>query len=61
VSWAAYRPKRSEHVVLIELEDASQNDLLALLSAIETCLSANDIETVRLDLDGKHYLFFTAK
>lgn len=54
---AAYRPKCSQRTVLIELDDTSQKDLLALLSAIETCLVANDIGSVRLELDGENYLF----
>ena len=56
---AAYGPKRSQRTVVIELEDPSQRDLLALLSAIETCLIANDIGTVRLHVDGENYLFAT--
>lgn len=53
---AAYGPKRSRQLVLIELEERSQSDLLSLLSALETCLSENDIRSVRLQLDGHKYL-----
>jgi hypothetical protein len=53
---AAYGPKRSRRSVLIELEEPSQSDLLHLLSALETCLSENDIRSVRLTLDGEKYL-----
>jgi hypothetical protein len=53
---AAYGPKRSRRLVLIELEERSQSDLLSLLSALETCLSENDIRSGRLQLDGHKYL-----
>ena len=53
---AAYHPRRSRRSVLIELEEPSQSDLLKLLSALETCLSENDIRSVRLTLDGQKYL-----
>ena len=53
---SVYAPKRSRRTVLIELEERSQTDLLALLTAVETCLSANDIRTVRVAIDGKRYL-----
>jgi hypothetical protein len=52
---AVYSPKRSKRSILIELEERSQTDLLALLAAVETCLSANDIRSVRVELDGKKY------
>jgi hypothetical protein len=52
---AVYSPKRSKRSILIELEERSQMDLLALLAAVETCLSANDIRSVRIELDGKSY------
>ncbi len=56
---AAYSPKHLRGSVLIELEEPSQRDLLALLSAIETCLVTNDIGSVRLQVDGDNYLFAT--
>jgi hypothetical protein len=56
---AAFGPKHSRRSVLIELEETSQTDLLALLSAVETCLVANDISSVRLEVDGEKYLFAT--
>jgi hypothetical protein len=40
---------------VIELEERSHTDLLALLTAVETCLSANDIRAVRIAIDGKKY------
>ena len=56
---AAYSPRPSQRSVLIELDEASHTDLLALLSAVETCLVANDIRSVRLEVDGENYLFAT--
>ena len=53
---AAFSPKRSQRSVFIELEEPSQSDLLGLLSALETCLSENEIRSVRLTLDGNKYL-----
>jgi hypothetical protein len=53
---AAYSPKRSRRSVLIELQERSQSDLLDLLSVLETCLSENDVRSVRLTLDGQKYL-----
>jgi hypothetical protein len=53
---AVYSPKRSRRVVLIELDEHLQTDLLALLTAIETCLVANDIGAVRLAVDGTEYV-----
>jgi hypothetical protein len=53
---AVYSPKRSRRVVLIELDEHLQTDLLALLSAIETCLVANDIGAVRIAVDGTEYV-----
>lgn len=52
----AFGPKRSRRSVFIELEEPSQSDLLGLLSALETCLSENEIRSVRLTLDGNKYL-----
>jgi hypothetical protein len=53
---AVYSPRRSRRVVLIELDEHLQTDLLALLTAIETCLVANDIGTVRIAVDSKEYV-----
>jgi len=53
---SVYAPERRRRSVLIELESPSANDLLALLSAVETCVSANDIMSVQVELDGKRYL-----
>jgi hypothetical protein len=53
---AVYSPMRlRQRTVLIELQDGSNNELLTLLSAIETCVSENDIRSVRVNLDGETY------
>jgi hypothetical protein len=53
---SAYSPKRTRHAVLVVLEERSETDLLAVLSALESCLLANDIRSVRLELDGRPYM-----
>jgi hypothetical protein len=53
---AVYSPKRSRRSILIELEERSQTDLTALLAAVETCLIANDVRSVRVELDGRAYM-----
>jgi hypothetical protein len=53
---ASYSPTRSRQSILIELDGSSETDVLALLSAVKTCLSANDIPTVRVELDGRAYM-----
>jgi hypothetical protein len=50
-----YSPRRYRRLILLELEEGSQTDPLALLAAVETCLSANDIRSVRITLDGRRY------
>jgi hypothetical protein len=52
---SVYAPRQSRGSVVIELDDTSPTDLLALLSAVETCLTANDIPAVRVAMDGKAY------
>jgi hypothetical protein len=42
--------------VFIELEGRSEAEVLGLLAAVETCLSANDIPNVRIELDGGSYV-----
>jgi hypothetical protein len=57
---SVYSPKRARRAVLIEVEAESQTALLALLSAVETCLSANDIPSVRVEIEGKSYMMAPA-
>jgi hypothetical protein len=51
---SVYAPRRAGRAIVIELE-ASTVDLLALLSAIGTCVAANDIRSVFVDLEGEKY------
>ena len=51
-----YTPKRARRTILVELEQRSETDVLALLSAVETCLTANDIPSVRVELDDRVYM-----
>ncbi len=54
---AAYSPVESHRTLSIDLDgDRSEQRLLGLLSAIETCVNANDIRSVRVELDGRPYL-----
>lgn len=45
---AAHSPTRSRGVILVEVEDWSEADVLGVLAAVETCLSANEIRSVRI-------------
>lgn len=53
---AVYSPKRSRRTILFEVEERSETDLLSVFTALETCLSANDIRSVRVELDGHSYM-----
>jgi hypothetical protein len=53
---AVYAPRRSRRSILIELKGRSEAEVLGLLAAVETCLSANDIPNVRIELDGTSYV-----
>jgi len=44
---AAYSPTRSRSGIQIELEERSEADVLGVLAAVETCLNANEIRSVR--------------
>lgn len=52
---AAYSPKLLRGAIFIEIEERSASDLLAPLSAVETCIAANDIRSVGVELDGQKY------
>jgi hypothetical protein len=52
---AVYNPERRRRTVVIELDERSHADLLALLTAIETCVAENGIRSVGLELDGQSY------
>ncbi len=53
---ALYSPTRSRRAVLVELEERSEGAVLGVLAAVETCLSANEIPSVHVELDGRSYL-----
>ncbi len=53
---AAYSATRSRRAILVELEERSETDVLGVLAAVETCLSANEIRSVRIQLDGRSYM-----
>jgi hypothetical protein len=42
--------------ILIELEEGSGADVLGVLAAVETYRSANEIRSVRIQLDGRSYM-----
>jgi hypothetical protein len=52
---AVYSPRRLRRSIQLELEERSQTDLLAMLAAVETCLGANEIRSVRIEPDGRSY------
>jgi hypothetical protein len=53
---APYSPTRSRRVILVELHERSETDVLGLVAAVETCLNANEIRSVHVELDGRSYL-----
>ncbi len=53
---AAYAPTLARSAVLVELDERSESDVLGVLTAVETCLNANDIRSVRIQLDGRSYM-----
>jgi hypothetical protein len=57
---SSYYPNRAGRVITIELEERAEIGLLGLLAAVETCLSANEIRSVRIELDGHPYLLAPA-
>jgi hypothetical protein len=57
---AAYAPTFFRGEVLIELDERSETDVLGVLAAVETCLSANEIRSVRVELDGCFYMMAPA-
>jgi len=53
---AVYAPRRVHDGICVEIDERSTMDLLALLSAIEACIAANDIRSVGIELDGQKYM-----
>jgi hypothetical protein len=57
----AYSPTRVRLNVSIEVGDRSEAELLSVLSALERCVLANDIGSVRLELDGRPYMLAASR
>jgi hypothetical protein len=53
---AAYSPTRSGRAVTVEVEERSETAVLGLLAAVETCVTANEIRSVRIELEGRSYM-----
>lgn len=53
---SAYAPTQVRRAVLVEIDDRSEAGVLGVLAAVETCLKANDIRSVHIELDGRSYL-----
>jgi hypothetical protein len=53
---AAHSPTRSLSCIQFELDERSETDVLGVLAAVETCLSANEIRSVSIELDGRSYM-----
>lgn len=53
---AVYSPTRLNGTILVEVEERSEMTLLGLFSALDTCLAANDIRSVRIELDERSYM-----
>ncbi|MBA3734857.1 MAG: hypothetical protein H0W90_06630 [Actinobacteria bacterium] len=53
---AVYSPTRSNGTILVEIEERSEMTLLGLFSALDACLAANDIRSVRIELDDRSYM-----
>jgi hypothetical protein len=51
-----YSPKRADGMILIELEGGLQSGLLAVLTAVEECLSGNNIRSICVEIDGQAYM-----
>ena len=52
----AYSPARSRRAITVELDERPETVVLSLLAALETCLTANDIRSVQVELDGRSYM-----
>jgi hypothetical protein len=57
---AEFGPRRKRLSIQIDIDERAESALVAALSGLETCLLANDIPSVRVDLDGKPYLLEVA-
>ena len=53
---AAYSPTRTGRTISVEFHHRSETGVLGVLAAVETCLSANEIRSVQVELDGRSYM-----
>jgi hypothetical protein len=58
---AVYSPQRAGRTIVIEVEERSETALLGLFTALEACLTANDIRSVRVELDNRSYMLAPQK
>jgi hypothetical protein len=56
----AYSPIRSRRAIAVEIEHRPETAVLGLLAAVETCLTANEIRSVQVELDGHSYMLAPA-
>jgi hypothetical protein len=56
-----YSPQRTGRTIVIEVDERSETTLLGLFSALEACLSANEIRSVRVELDDRSYMLAPQK
>ena len=53
---AAYSPARTRRTITLDLDERSETVVLGFLAAVETCLTANEIRSVHVALDGRSYM-----
>jgi hypothetical protein len=53
---AVYSPTRTGRAITVEFEERSETAVLGLLAAVETCLTANEIRSVRIELGHQSYM-----
>ena len=52
-----FSPERELRTITIGLDDGAPTaDLFAVLAAVDACLRANEIPSVRVELDGRVYM-----
>jgi len=52
----AYSPTRLRRAITFELDERSEAAALGLLAAVENCLTASEIRSVQVELDGRSYM-----
>jgi hypothetical protein len=54
---ATFTPERERQTITVGLDDGAQAaDLFAVPAAVDACLRANEIPSVRVELDGRVYM-----